>query len=379
MNSLLKSLRSSGYAIHLFFINTSKHFVSHAEIKKHYGVYGEVSIAYINNEVTILGAFFNLLSGKPFHLSRFRNESVASNLEGVLKSNSFDLIHFDGLPTTEYLELVQEVSPQSKTLLRAHNVEHRIWSRIAANGSGVKKWYLNIQSRRLARRELEVFRKVDCNVFISDTDKKEALRLLGETDAHKQEAIGTGMDLIQNRDRSFTYQFYHLGSLDWAPNVEGLEWFLKEVWPKMSEMHDEIHFSIAGRNMPDEMFKWNEASKVDVFGEVDSIHDFTLNNDVLVVPLLSGSGIRIKILEAMASGKIVISTRIGAEGLGVKHLQNVLLADNVEEFEEAVEILSDASVRALLIENAYAYIRDSYSIEAIGEQFKRVYSEVVNR
>lgn len=147
----------------------------------------------------------------------------------------------------------------------------------------------------------------------------------------------------------------------------------------MSEMHDEIHFSIAGRNMPDEMFKWNEASKVDVFGEVDSIHDFTLNNDVLVVPLLSGSGIRIKILEAMASGKIVISTRIGAEGLGVKHLQNVLLADNVEEFEEAVEILSDASVRALLIENAYAYIRDSYSIEAIGEQFKRVYSEVVNR
>ncbi len=379
MNSLLKSMMSAHISLHVFFLNTSKHYVDEQVILEQYRQFGEIDFVNIDNNVTVWRAVQNLFTGVPFHLSRFRNKGASSRLNEILSSKKFDLIHFDGLPTTEYLEEINAVAPNVPVVLRAHNIEHLIWQRLASNSSILKKWYLRLQARRLQRREVEVINTVKSCVFISNADMKKGIDSSSGAVENIQYSIGTGMEVFKDRDRGFSYKLYHLGSLDWEPNVEGLTWFVKEVWPKIKNKKKQLSLSIAGRNMPSELRLWEGLNGVNVLGEIESTADFMSNHDILVVPLLSGSGIRIKILEAMASGKIVISTRIGAEGLAVEHGLQILLADTVDEFHKAIEFLSDQESRALLIENAYAYIRDSFSIGAIGEQFKVAYTEVVER
>ncbi|HRJ36824.1 MAG TPA: glycosyltransferase family 4 protein, partial [Flavobacteriales bacterium] len=131
---------------------------------------------------------------------------------------------------------------------------------------------------------------------------------------------------------------FHIGAMDWTPNSEGIEWFLKEVWPIVRKSYPNLKFHLAGRKMPDDLMN-NAPENVIVYGEVKSATAFMNSKSIMVVPLLTAGGMRVKIIEAMALGKAVISTRIGAEGIDCRKGENILIANSPEEFSQAISQL----------------------------------------
>lgn len=153
--------------------------------------------------------------------------------------------------------------------------------------------------------------------------------------------------------------FYHIGSMNWMPNEEGIKWFLKNVWDKVLERTPDAKLYLAGRNMP----KWLRKTKkknVFVVGEVADAHEFVNKNNVAIVPLFSGSGMRIKIIESMALGKTVITTLVGAEGILYTEFDNIIIADNVPK----------------MVENICRLYQHPEEAEAIGMNARRLVEEV---
>jgi glycosyltransferase involved in cell wall biosynthesis len=119
--------------------------------------------------------------------------------------------------------------------------------------------------------------------------------------------------------------------MDWIPNQEGIKWFLNDIWPAVSKEFPDLQLYLAGRNMPEWLKKMN-ASHIYVEGEIENAYHYMQSKSILVVPLLSGSGMRVKIIEGMACGNTVISTTIGAEGIMYTNDKNILIADTANEF-----------------------------------------------
>ena len=141
MYNLIKGInQTKDVSLTLFFLNTSKHYVDHAEINKHFGVFGDVHIIDIKNDITVPGAVKNLFSKQSYIISRFINEGIASKLTRILKGQKFDVIHVDGLQVAHYVRVIREnVSEDTKVILRQHNVEQLIWERLAGESGRVKK------------------------------------------------------------------------------------------------------------------------------------------------------------------------------------------------------------------------------------------------
>jgi glycosyltransferase involved in cell wall biosynthesis len=131
---------------------------------------------------------------------------------------------------------------------------------------------------------------------------------------------------------------FHLGAMDWGPNLEGILWFLKSIWPRVHEKYPDLKIYLAGRNMSDEIKHLNFPNVV-VVGEVENAIQFMQSKAIMVVPLLSAGGIRVKIIEGLALGRAVISTTLGAEGLDCEDRKNIMLADRPEEWLKAVDEL----------------------------------------
>jgi polysaccharide biosynthesis protein PslH len=124
---------------------------------------------------------------------------------------------------------------------------------------------------------------------------------------------------------------FSIGSMNWIPNQEGIRWFLDKVWPEVNKRHPFLKYHIAGREMPQWLTEC-QLPNVVIAGEVESALKFMKEHSIMIVPLFSGSGIRIKIIEGMACGKTIISTTLGAEGIQYTNLENILIADDAEGF-----------------------------------------------
>jgi glycosyltransferase involved in cell wall biosynthesis len=171
-------------------------------------------------------------------------------------------------------------------------------------------------------------------------------------------------------------KLFHIGSMNWLPNEKGINWFLDEIWPLLHEYFPDITFTLAGRSIPERLAEL-QLPNVQLAGEVPDARKFMLSKDIMIVPLLSGSGVRIKIVEGMALAKTVITTSIGAQGLGVEHGKNILLADTPEEFVAAVaKCIKTPDLCTIIGENAAEYIALYHNNAQITEQLLCFYQEV---
>ncbi len=217
--------------------------------------------------------------------------------------------------------------------MRAHNVEQEIWRRIAQNERNwLRKQYLSLLTRRLEKYERQQLDSYDLLLAISKKDL-EFFRRAGFSKTGAVVPIG-----IDSKDYEPDYSCYQknlslsfIGSLDWMPNIEGLAWFLERVWePARSDLAG-VRLHIAGRKTPVWLYKFGN-EQTNIHGEIDDAKSFINSHAVMVVPLLSGSGMRAKILEGMALGKVVITTSVGLEGIEAKHDSELLVADSPEAF-----------------------------------------------
>jgi glycosyltransferase involved in cell wall biosynthesis len=223
--------------------------------------------------------------------------------------------------------------------MRAHNVEHEIWERITQNTeSNFRKLYLAYLTRKLKAYEIEQFPAYDYLVTLTERDLDH---FLSKGYANGASVAPIGFDIEDYPVTKSTFgpemSICFIGSLDWMPNREGLDWFLTKCWPHIHARWPKMTFHIAGRNTPMSLLE-KQYPNVTVHGEVADATSFIGRHSAMIVPLFSGSGMRVKIVEGMMMGKLIITTTLGKEGIEGEDREDFLVADSEEQFYKAIEL-----------------------------------------
>lgn len=334
--NMAKGFYENDVELHLIAINTKKHHKPDFEVPADFRKESHLLTVSKNTNVTLVGAFFNLFSSQSYFVSRFCFAEMESILIEKFKSNTFDIVQLEGLFVANYIHLIRKYS-KAKIVLRAHNVEHLIWERHIKNEKSVlKKAYLNLQLKRLKRFEVQVAGQVDAIVSITHIDKAVFEKMVPGKPVFTC-ITGVNIDYYKRRGKNNLRQktLFYFASMDWIPNQEAVDWFLENCWKQIYSVVHDCKLVIAGRNMPQRYFKMNEPNVL-VVANVANSKDFYNQHDIMIVPLLSGSGLRIKIIEGMSYGKAIVSTSVGAEGINVTPGENILIANTPLEFSSAV-------------------------------------------
>ncbi len=335
MNSLIEGLLDAGHLVKILAVNSDKYHVDPSEIPADYKQKTGIELVHLDLRVKPVEAFLNLFTSSSYHVERFISSDFRKKLLDILQRYQFDIVQLETLFMMPYVADIRTHS-KAKVILRAHNIEHLIWKRLSQQaGNAIKRWYLNHLTRTLKRFELKSLEQVD---GIAAITRKDAAFFRGLT-ATPVIDIPFGIRLREKKTEvsgKTLPALFHIGAMNWIPNEEGIRWFLDDVWPEVHKRYPLLEFHLAGRYMPNWLFTGYKP-QVKVLGEVPNADDFVQSNDIAIVPLLSGSGIRIKIIEAMAQGKAVITTEIGAEGILYQNEHNILIANNKMEFLNALE------------------------------------------
>ncbi|MEP6647919.1 MAG: glycosyltransferase, partial [Saprospiraceae bacterium] len=249
----------------------------------------------------------------------------------------FDIIQLETLYLAPYVDTIRRHS-NARVVMRAHNVEHEIWERITQNtGSNLKKWYLSYLTDKLRKYEIDQFPVYDYLVTLTERDLIQ-FREKGYKNGASAAPIGFDPEQYPYSPPVFGKEMSlcFIGSLDWIPNSEGLDWFLTNCWPKIHRKWPKISFHIAGRNTPLSLLEL-KLPNVIVHGEVSDATDFIAQYPAMIVPLLSGGGMRVKIVEGMVMGKVIITTSLGKEGIEGEDRKHFLVANDADQFIDAIQ------------------------------------------
>jgi polysaccharide biosynthesis protein PslH len=378
MNNLTQGLLNEGHEVKVLAINTPKHFTNVNLLSPEYISRTNIETVFIDTSVKLLPAFLNLFSKDSYNITRFYSEEFEEKIADTLKEKNFDVVQLEGLFVSMYAPVIRRHS-KAKIVLRAHNVEHKLWERNAkASGSLIKKKYFSFLAGRLKEYELGSLSSFDGIAAITAGDKKW---FLDNGFKKNVTVIPFGIDLQSIKNKTVVSEteknsVLHIASMDWQPNIEGLKWFLENVWSKVEKKHPDIKLYLAGRKMGGEFQRLNKENVI-VIGEVEDAHEFIASKGLMVVPLLSGGGMRVKIIEGMALGKVIVTTTVGAEGIDAEHGKNILIADTVEEFADAINTyLSDGSFLSEIGERARQFAFEHYNNADISKRLSFFYSSI---
>ncbi|HMQ47827.1 MAG TPA: glycosyltransferase family 4 protein [Saprospiraceae bacterium] len=337
VTSLGKSLHQLGCQMSLLAMNTKKHYFHLQELPSEADHYQEIAAVEVDNSLKFSEAFLNLFSKDSYHISRFWSPSFAARLKRMLQQQSYDVVQLETLYLAPYIPIIRQHS-DAIIAMRAHNVEHEIWKRIADNTRfWPKKWYLQHLTEKLRQFEQQQLQQYDLLIAITERDER-IFKKMGYR--NESVVVPIGLDSDEYLTDYSSYQrkpsIGFIGSLDWMPNQEGLIWFLEKVWPDLQRKHPDLQFHIAGRNTP-EWLQRLRRKHVTVHGEVPNAADFINNHSIMVVPLLSGSGMRAKIVEGMMLGRVVVTTAVGLEGIDARNGEEVIIANEPAEFKTSID------------------------------------------
>jgi glycosyltransferase involved in cell wall biosynthesis len=359
MYNLTRGLSSMGHDVTVLAMNTKKHFAIPDEVVYALKNIAEFRYLNINADVNIIKAIVNIFFSKiPYNAERFITKKFAKKIEEILKVKRFDIVQLEGLYLVPYINTIRQNSDAGISF-RAHNIEHEIWGRIVYNENNIlKRWYLKIMAGRIRKLEISSLNTYDLLVPITHRDA-EIFNSLGNNKPCHVCPAGFDIERIKYDSREVNFRsLFFLGSLDWFPNQEGSVWFINNVWQKIHARYPEVKLYIAGRNAPKWLIKKiKKSGNIMFLGEVEDAYDFMVDKGIMIVPLFSGSGMRVKIIEGMALGKVIVSTAIGAEGIDIKHRENIIIADSADEFEKEVgNILENKSFFTKIGENAKRFV-----------------------
>jgi glycosyltransferase involved in cell wall biosynthesis len=377
MNAIIEGMADAGHHVKVLAINSNKYGVNVADIPDRYRKKTNIETVYINLAIKPVDAFFNLFSTKSYHVQRFISKDLEVKLIDILQKDQYDIVQFETLYMSPYIAAIRKHS-KAKIVLRSHNIEHLIWKRVAEiTRNPIKKRYLNHLWKTLRKYELEKLNTYDGIVSITKNDG-DFFKNNGCTIPLTAIPFGISLDKFREpRNISTEYpSLFHIGAMNWIPNQEGIKWFLDQVWEKVHQAWPDLKFYVAGREMPAWLTNLNRTN-IEVVGEVDDALDFIASKAIEVVPLFSGSGIRIKIIEGMAMGKTVVSTPIGAEGINVEDRKNIMLAEDADRFFEAIkQCLEDADLCHQIGLNAKALIEKEHDNKMLVQELEQFYTTI---
>ena len=370
MYNMIEAFHEEGHEVTVFAMNTPKHFVHLRDLPPEVLEKAEYHAVDINTSVKKLDLLANLFFSKEaYHVQRFNSKGFSTALDNFLKEKAtqeelYDYVQLETVYMASYVEVIQKHLPDAKIILRAHNVEQEIWKGAAENENNpFKQYYLSVLADRIRNFENEVVTnkrkqtKLDAIVTVSKKDADAFKKLKTEVPLYtswigldipqikrivkqteEREAEERDKEKRERIKRERQHKVFHLGSMDWRANQEGVNWFIKKVWPSVSKRYPESTFHLAGRNMP-VYYRSIKEERVVIEGEVEDAYDFMLANGIMVVPLFAGSGMRVKILEGMALKRPIVATPIAVKGIPAKHGEHLLIAESEKDFINCVSIL----------------------------------------
>lgn len=323
----------------------------------------------------LLGVF----AKAPYAVRKFTSPSVRSLIERWDREGRFDVAICDFLSAS--LNFPQSVN--TPVVLFQHNVESALWQRQARHEANpIKRLVFKLEAAKMLRYERAAVRRFDHVIAVSESDRK----LMSDmTDSSRISVVPTGVDLSeyavvdgQAPTEAREPLVLFVGSMDWEANIDGVDYFCREIWPEVVMEAPGAKFRIVGRNPPARIKKLASDS-VEVTGRVPSIVRHLHEATVFVVPLRVGGGTRLKIFEAMAARKAVVSTTIGAEGLDVHDGEDILLADTPKTFARSVVTLLKDSDRRKRLETGAAQLAANNDWATITTRFEETLAKVMQR
>lgn len=344
MLNMVQAFHKAGHRVTVLAMNTPKHYAYLRDMPEAYQRLADFHLVDVDTQVRTLDVLTNFLfSRQSYHAVRFRSRLFEDELIHLLRTEpgGYDVVQLETLFMLNYGEAIRRQAPQALIAFRAHNIEHEIWERRAANEQNPLKRYVFAETAyRMRRFEEEKLAGKGYDVVVPISGRDEAaLKKLGAKGGTF--VCPSGMDLAGLQTQPVPVEYpsvCYIGALDWEPNREGMDWFLKEVWPRVHARYPDVPFYLAGRHMPGRFLGLSKQN-IKVLGEVPDAGAFIKSKAVMVAPIFSGSGIRIKVVEGMAYGKAIVATPIAAEGIGVRHGDNIFLADNPADFAERLAAL----------------------------------------
>jgi len=365
-------LAEQGCKVDVLYMNTPKHHFNVEAIPEAFSKKITFYEVRLNNNVTSIGALMNLIGNNSYHVQRFFSKQYLQKLLQLIKTNQYSIIQSEGLYLIQYLNHIKSLT-SAKLIYRSHNIESEIWKNIAGNTNNkLKAWYLKLQSERLLKYEKNIPDFLDAIIPISTSDSNWYQQL-----GYKKPVFyaPTGINL-KSTVVSPTIAFksiYFIGGLDWIPNIEGINWFINEAFPKIKKSVPEAEFHLAGRNGGSEWSKLKIPGFI-YYGEVPDADIFAADKNICIVPLFSGSGMKIKIVEAMNMAKPIVTTTKGAEGMPPGTEEHVFVANTKEQFIEIIiTLLQDAEMSVNKGIAAKSFVRNTLSNSILAKKLIQFY------
>lgn len=374
----IRGLVNSGHDVSLVSLNAKKQH--HHEEEKPDELLSRIKFRPydIDTSMSLFEGFLTTFSKNAYNVERYYDANFEKALIGEVRNNAYDIIQFEGLFVALYADAVRR-NCKTKLVYRAHNMEYQIWERLAQQKNDpFKKFYLSLMSRRIKKYEIQQVNKFDAVAVFTAQDQGTMLLYGAKMPV---EIVPVGVELSHYQPDPGKTEFpslFFLGSLDWTPNREGIEWFLHAFRNELE--HDElpVKFYVAGNNIPEEFDEYEVMGKIFIQGEVDDALEFVNSKAIMIVPLLSGGGMRVKIVEGMAMEKCIISTSLGAEGINYKNGVNILIANTREEFLRAIQrcIADEDYCRAVGV-NARRLIEEQHDVNKVTIKLVDLYRELL--
>ena len=360
MDAITRGFVAQGHNVKMLVVSTEKHPFKIEELDSDYVKSTAIEAVSIDTALNPTDALKSMVQGKSYHIARFYSKDFINKLEEILSNSQFDLIFFESLFLSSYAPILREHS-NAKIILRAHNVEHSIWEGLADIApKGLKKWYLYKLAAQLKKYESTKVNDFDALITITNEDA-DTFRNIGATLPIHTAPFGMDFSSSVEASTKEVNHVFHFGSMDWNPNIQGVEWLTKEVWPIVRKSISDAKLILAGRNMPDS-FRSDPDKGIEVLGEIKSASEFFKRSGIMTIPIHSGSGMRVKAIEGMSAGLPTVSTTIGVCGLGLEHGKHALIADSAEDFSTAlIDLLRDTELANELAISGKNHIQKKFS------------------
>ena len=330
--------------------------------------------------------FRGLIGPVPLTVLNYTQSRSAAQLAGLLARRRFDTVQIEGVHLSNYLPVIQAAPNRPAILVDWHNIESElVWQYLENTSFWPKRLMARRTARLLERIEMMMLERWKTHSVASERERQ---KLLSWCPSAHVNAIPNGVDThffsaaqISEIGRN-NYapvskpSILFVGSMDYHANIEGVTSFTREIWPEIAEKHPELEFIIVGRH-PSPEVRALASERIRVTGTVEDVRPFYASATAVVVPLRVGSGTRLKILEAMAAGVPVVSTRLGAEGIDATHGIHLLLADDRAEMVAAInQIVSSPPIRSRLVLAARDLVVNHYDWALIGEELYHIHCEL---
>ena len=318
---------------------------------------------------------YSFMGASSYTVNWTTSKKMQELVDRAIREYRPDIIHCDTLGLVHYV-LEKE---SARTVLNHHNIESQMMLRRSGKERNpLKKLYFFLEGMKLRTYEKKICPLVAGNIVVSELDRMRLLEIAPKAEVR---VVPNGVDVgyFRPTEKSIIpHNLVFAGSMDWYPNEDAMIYFLNDVWPHLKNIYRDANLTVAGR-MPSQRLKdlISFDTSVRLTGYVEDIRPFIDQAEVYICPIRDGGGTKLKLLDAMAMGKAIVTTTVGAEGFDVKDGEHVLIADDPKGFVEKIRSLfENEKLRHFLSKNGRKFVEKYYSWEVIGKELLDAYRAV---